>query len=97
MFNEFDFTLLNDPDFKEDSVREEMIVPLIKKLGYLATGSNKIVRSKSLIHPYVAIGSKQRKVSIIPDYLFLCDNTPFWVLDAIKSSTEDIIKSKHVE
>jgi hypothetical protein len=96
MFNEFDFTLLNDPDFKEDSVREELIVPLIKKLGYLAAGSNKIVRSKSLIHPYVAIGSKQRKVSIIPDYLFLCDNTPFWVLDA-KSPTEDIIKSKHVE
>jgi hypothetical protein len=96
MFNEFDFTMLNDPDFKEDSVREELIVPLIKKLGYLATGPNKIVRSKSLIHPYVAIGSKQRKVSIIPDYLFLCDNTPFWVLDA-KSPTEDIIKSKHVE
>lgn len=96
MFNEFDFTLLDNPDFKEDSVREELIVPLIKKLGYLATGSNKIVRSKSLIHPYVAIGSKQRKVSIIPDYLFLCDNTTFWVLDA-KSPTEDIVKSKHVE
>ncbi|MFT5730782.1 MAG: hypothetical protein ACI8PB_004972 [Desulforhopalus sp.] len=96
MFNGFDFTLLDDPDFKEDSVREELIVPLIRKLGYLATGSNKIVRSKSLIHPYVAIGSKQRKVSIIPDYLFLCDTAPFWILDA-KSPTEDIVKSKHVE
>lgn len=96
MFIEFDFTLLDDSDFKEDSVREELIVPLIKKLGYLATGSNKIVRSKSLIHPYVAIGSKQRKVSIIPDYLFLCGSAPFWILDA-KSPTEDIVKSKHVE
>ncbi|MEZ9593826.1 hypothetical protein AB4298_04245 [Shewanella sp. 10N.261.52.F9] len=96
MFNEFDFTLLDDPDFKEDSVREELVIPLIRKLGYSATSPNKIVRSKSLIHPYVAIGSKQRKVSIIPDYLFHCDNSPFWVLDA-KSPTEDIIKSKHVE
>jgi len=96
MFKDFDFTLLDDPDFKEDSVREELIVPLIKKLGYSVTGVNKIVRSKSLIHPYVAIGSKQRKISIIPDYLFHCNNTPFWILDA-KSPTEDIVKSKHVE
>jgi len=96
MFNDFDFMLLDDPDFKEDSVREELIVPLIRKLGYSVTGENKIVRSKSLIHPYVAIGSKQRKISIIPDYLFHCNSTPFWILDA-KSPTEDIVKSKHVE
>ena len=42
------------------------------------------------------MGSKQRKVSIVPDYLFLSDGSPYWVLDA-KSPTEDIVKSKHVE
>ena len=96
MFKDFDFKILNDLNFKEDSVREELIVPIIKKLGYSAHGDDKIIRSKSLIHPYVAIGSKQRKVSIVPDYLFLSDNEYYWVLDA-KSPTEDILKSKHVE
>lgn len=96
MFDGFDFEILNDPDFKEDSVREELVLPLIKKLGYSVSGSSKILRSKSLVHPYVAIGSKQRKVSIIPDYIFLSEDKPYWILDA-KSPTEDIIKSKHVE
>lgn len=96
MFQDFDFRILDDPDFKEDSVREELILPIIKALGYSVTGSSKIVRSKSLVHPYVAIGSKQRKISIVPDYLFLSENKPYWILDA-KSPIEDITKSKHVE
>jgi hypothetical protein len=96
MFDDFDFTLLDDPDFKEDSVREELILPIIKALGYRSNGDNKIIRSRSLIHPYVAIGSKQRKVSIIPDYMFVTEGGTHWVLDA-KSPTEKIEKSKHVE
>lgn len=96
MFDDFDFSILNDPDFKEDAVREELVVPLIKGLGYSPSGSAKVVRSKSLIHPYVAIGSQQRKISIVPDYLFLADDKPLWVLDA-KSPREDVLKSAHVE
>lgn len=96
MFTGFDFDVLNDADFKEDSVREELILPIIKALGYSLSGGAKVIRSKSLINPLVAIGSKQRKVSIIPDYLFLSNNKPLWILDA-KSPTEDILKSKHVE
>ncbi|WP_020586088.1 type I restriction enzyme HsdR N-terminal domain-containing protein [Desulfobacter curvatus] len=96
MFENFDFEVLNDPEFKEDAVREEIILPLIKQLGYTLTGNSKIIRSKSLVHPYVAIGSKQRKVSIVPDYVFYSDNKPYWILDA-KSPIEEIIKSKHVE
>jgi len=34
MFQEFDFKLLNNSDFKEDSVREALIMPILKKLGY---------------------------------------------------------------
>lgn len=96
MFTEFDFSILDDPDFKEDSVREELVTPIIKELGYKLSGDSRIIRSKNLIHPYVALGSRQRKVSIIPDYLFLSEGSPYWVLDA-KSPTEDIVKSKHVE
>ncbi len=96
MFSEFDFEILNDSDFKEDAVREELIVPIIKKLGYSVHGDSRIVRSKALMHPYVAIGSQERKISIIPDYIFTSDNKPYWILDA-KSPSENILKSKHTE
>ena len=96
MYSEFDFSLLDDPDFKEDSVREELIVPLIKYLGYSPSGSSRVIRSKALVHPYVSIGSHPRKISIIPDYVFLANGKPLWILDA-KSPTEDVLKSSHVE
>jgi hypothetical protein len=92
----FDFDILDDPEFKEDSVREEIIVPIIKGLGYTATRPNQIIRSRSLVHPYVSIGSIQKKINIVPDYLFEVNETPTWILDA-KAPTEQITKSKHVE
>lgn len=73
MFDEFEFEVLGDKEFKEDSVREELVAPIIKRLGYSLTGDNRVVGSRSLVHPYVAIGSQQRKVSIVPDYLFLSE------------------------
>jgi len=36
LFNDFDSRLLDDAGFKEDSVREELIAPLLKALGYSA-------------------------------------------------------------
>lgn len=96
IFENFDFKVLNDPEFKEDSVREELVLPIVKALGYQVSGDSRVVRSRSLVHPYVALGSQQRKVSIVPDYLFLSDGKPYWVLDA-KAPTEEITKSKHVE
>ncbi len=96
MFENFDFRVLDDPEFKEDSVREELVLPIVKALGYQVVGDSRVVRSRSLIHPYVALGSQQRKVSIVPDYLFLSEGRPYWVLDA-KSPVEEITKSTHVE
>ena len=96
MFDTFDFSVLNDPDFKEDSVREEIIVPIIKLLGYKASGDNRVVRSRKLNHPYISVGSGRRQLSIIPDYLFEVSGKPFWVLDA-KSPNEKITSGKHVE
>lgn len=96
MFTSFDFSALSDPDFKEDSVREELLVPLIKALGYAPIGDSKVVRSKALVHPYVSIGSQPRKISIIPDYVFMSRGKPLWILDA-KAPTEDVVKSSHVE
>ncbi len=92
----FDFTLLNNPEFQEDSVREEIILPIIKGLGYSSSKPNQIIRSRKLLHPFVSIGSQKKNIYIIPDYLFEVNDKPAWILDA-KAPTENILKSHHVE
>lgn len=96
MFETFDFSVLNDPSFKEDSVREEIIAPILKKLGYAPTGPNRVIRSKTLQHPFVMIGSRQHPVNIVPDYTLVVDDVPLLALDA-KAPSERIVKSHHVE
>jgi hypothetical protein len=92
----FDFRALDDPHFHEDSVREEIIVRILRGLGYAASGPNRIIRSKKLEHPFVTIGSKTKKIELVPDYLLQVDNRFAWVLEA-KAPNERIIDSKHVE
>ncbi len=49
LFDQIDFkTLGRDVEFKEDSVREVIILPILKELSYRQTD---IVRSKTLQHP----------------------------------------------
>ncbi len=93
LFKDFDFELLNNPDFKEDSVREVIILPILHRLGY---NHNNIVRSKTLEHSFLKVGSKKRQVNIVPDYLFKIEESYAWVLDA-KSPTENIHTSDHIE
>jgi hypothetical protein len=92
----FDFGLLDNPEFMEDSVREELVVPIIKGLGYSSSRPNQVIRSRRLLHPFVSIGSKKNEIYIIPDYLFEIDGRPAWILDA-KAPTERITKSVNVE
>lgn len=92
-FKSFDFKRLTSPDFKEDSVREELILPMVQQLGYQ---SNQIIRSKTLKHPYIKIGSKKRPVNIVPDYLFKVGESYAWVLDA-KAPDEEIKHGDNVE
>jgi DNA modification methylase len=96
IFESFDFKLLETPAFKEDSVREEIISPLLYNLEYTANGLNQIIRSRTLQHPFINIGSQTRKVSLIPDYLLTVNNKPAWVLDA-KAPDEAIESGSHVE
>ena len=93
MFKDFDFAQLNSPDFKEDSVREVLILPIIQRLGYK---NAQIVRSKVLAHPFIKIGSKKRAINLVPDYLFKIEENYAWVLDA-KSPTEKIVNDNNVE
>jgi hypothetical protein len=92
----FDFKVLDDPEFQEDSVREDIIAPILRELGYAASGENKIIRSRRLMHPFVSIGSASKRVEIVPDYVMEVGGTLAWVLEA-KGPKEDIRKSKHVE
>ncbi len=93
---DFDLSIIDESDFKEDSVREEIISPILKRLGYKATGEYRIQRSKKLIHPYVIIGSKKHNVNIIPDYTLYIGDCPVLVLEA-KAPSEEITNSIHVE
>src|SRR4051812_33805874 len=96
MFEHFDFKLLDDVGFKEDSVREELLHPLLQRLGYSASLPNQITRSPALTHPFVYIGSKRHPVSIIPDYLVKRDAKPFFIVDA-KRPSENILQGRSVE
>jgi len=96
LFADFDFELLESPDFKEDSVREVLVMHLLHALGYENSGSNRIIRSKGLSNPYVKMGSKRLQIRMIPDYLFEVEGRFVWVLDA-KSPSEQILNQEHVE
>lgn len=95
LFGQIDFkTLTQNPDFKEDSVREVLILPILKELGYLQSN---IVRSKTLEHPYLTIGSKKKiPIKLIPDYSLKVANNFAWVLDA-KSPEQNINDAENIE
>jgi hypothetical protein len=92
----FDYAILNDPEFKEDAVREEIIAPILRALGYAASGPNRIIRSRRLLHPFVSIGSARKEIFIIPDYLMEVSNKNAWIMEA-KAPIEEVTKSVHVE
>jgi 16S rRNA G966 N2-methylase RsmD len=96
IFDTFDFTLLDTVTFKEDSVREDIISPLLYNLEYSTGGLNRIIRSRSLRHPFVNIGSQSRKVNLVPDYLLTVNSKAAWILDA-KAPYEHIESGSHVE
>jgi Type I restriction enzyme R protein N terminus (HSDR_N) len=96
LYKDFNFALLDDPRFKEESVREELISPLIKELGYSNFGNTQVIRNNGLKHPFVSIGSSRKSITIIPDYLMQVDEKPAWIIEA-KSPKEDINDTKHIE
>ena len=92
----FDFSVLDDPHFKEDAVREEIVAPLVRALEYEVSGPNRVVRGRRLEHPYLALGVRPaHHIAIVPDYLLFTDDKPAWVLDA-KSPSESIDDPDHL-
>lgn len=94
LFGQLDLRAIDqDPDFKEDSVREVIILPILKELGYKQSD---IVRSKTLQHPFLKIGSKKRAIKLIPDYALKVEENFAWVLDA-KAPGQKVTDPDHIE
>ncbi len=96
MFRDFDPRLLNDPAFKEDAVREVIITPILTRLGYSPSGENRIIRSKTLVHPFIYAGTRKHPVTIIPDYTLINNKMTLLVLDA-KSPGENILSRENIQ
>ena len=91
---DFDFSLLDDKDFKEDSVREDIIAPLLKELGFESKKSKEgltLKRSVALNSDTILGSNKSIKAKdlIIPDYVLYIEGEVQCILDA-KSPTVDI-------
>ena len=71
-------------------------MPILRALGYSSSGANKIIRSKTLLHPFITIGSKRRPIQLVPDYLLSVNGNFNLVLDA-KAPDEDIKQGDNVE
>lgn len=96
IFENIDFNNLPE-DYNESSVREEIIAPLLKILGYSSSNKeNHIVREPHLEHPFTRIGTKSYRVTERPDYLIQVKGKNAFIIEA-KSPKQNISNGKNVE
>jgi DNA modification methylase len=94
LFSNINFSeIASNPDFKEDKVREVIILPILSKLGYV---QEHIICSKTFKHPFLKIGSKKRPITLVPDYILKVKNSYVWVLEA-KAPNQDVLNSDNLE
>ena len=97
----FDFALLENEDFKEDSVREFIIAPILARLGFVVKNDKspqklEMLLSKTL-KAQIQIGSnKSIDTDLTPDYLLCVGGKNACVLDA-KSPKIDISKGSKAQ
>jgi hypothetical protein len=87
---EFDFSALSEAD-----IREEIIAPVLRALGYRSGTINTVIREKAieLRYPHLSLGrTKAGKEPVLrgrPDYVCEARNVTRWCIEA-KSPNEDI-------
>ncbi|MCY4213501.1 MAG: type I restriction enzyme HsdR N-terminal domain-containing protein [Gammaproteobacteria bacterium] len=96
MFEGITPKLFEDPNFKEDSVRELIVTPILDRLGFSPHGPARVVRSKTLSHPFIRVGTSQHPVRTVPDYTLFVDERPALILDA-KSPTQSVRDKVHIQ
>lgn len=94
LWGDIDFKQIrNNHYFKETDVREEIISPLLKYLGY---GHESIVRELALQHPFLKTGSNKKiPIRLFPDYVLKIESSYAWVLDA-KGPRENILDEDYI-
>ncbi len=93
-FPEYNFAAMNETD-----VREEIIAPLLRYIGYRSGTSNDIIREQPLKYPYKFLGRKKNgdpELRGIADYICEAENKTRWVIEAKKPS-EDISNPDVIE
>jgi hypothetical protein len=86
-FPELDFDSLNEAD-----VREEVVAPLIRELGYRSATKNNVIREQTLAYPRRSLGrrkSSDRPLRGRADYILEAGGRVRWVIDA-KSPSEPL-------
>ncbi|MDI9407748.1 MAG: DNA methyltransferase [Candidatus Pacebacteria bacterium] len=85
MIPNLDLSRINEADFKEDSVREAIIMPILLALGYSDSSDAEfmIQRSVKLLDPWVKTGSRAIEIApVFPDYLLRHQGRGFLILEA---------------
>lgn len=94
---EFDFVF--NEDFKEDSVREFIISPLLKELGFMNRDSKnpkplELALSLKITAPTILGSNEKITFTRFPDYVLYVDSRPHCVLDAKAPKIEINAQSK---
>jgi len=93
------FEPLNFDQLNETDIREEVISPILRSLGYRSGTPNNIIREQHLKYPKIFLGrknpSKDPEVRGIADYICEVEDKIRWVIEA-KSPSVDIT-SEEVE
>ena len=82
MFPGVTLASFSNPEFKEDSVRELILAPILSRLRYMPHGETRVVRSKTLNHSYIRVGKRRHPVQTVPDYTIFVDGRAASVLEA---------------
>jgi len=81
LFEPISFQNLNEAD-----VREEILAPLIRRLGYRSGTEHNVIREQSLRYPRAFIGRKDSKKDPIlrgvADYILEAGSAVRWVIEA---------------
>lgn len=96
MFQNIEPKIFDEPEFKEDSVRELVIAPILSRLGYPPSGSTRVFRSKSLQNPFIRVGTRKHPVTTIPDYTLFVNDKPLFVLDA-KAPNKELLSEEYLQ
>lgn len=80
-FEDYDFSSLNESD-----IREEIIAPFLRHLGYRSGTSANIIREQSLRYPRFFLGRKDSKkdpeLRGRADYICEVDRSVRWIIEA---------------